>query len=152
MNITDKLKELNIILPTPAAPAANYVPFVIHNNLVYISGQLPMENGKLAFSGIVGKDRTQEEAIKAAELCAINLLAQLNAACNGNLEKVTRCIKLGVFVASAPEFTNQPAVGNGASNLIAAVFGEKGKHSRFAVGASALPLNATVEVDAIFAL
>lgn len=152
MSVADKLKELNIVLPTPAAPAANYVPFVIQNNLVYISGQLPMDKGKLAFTGIVGKDRTQEDAIKAAELCAINILAQLNVACNGNLEKVTRCIKLGVFVASTPEFTSQPAVGNGASNLIATIFGEKGKHARFAVGSSALPLNATVEVDAIFAI
>ena len=152
MSIIDKLKELNIILPTPAAPAANYVPFVIHENLVYISGQLPMDKGKLAYTGIVGKDVNQEDAIKAAELCAINILAQLNAACDGNLEKVTRCIKLGVFVASTSEFTSQPAVGNGASNLIANIFGDKGKHARFAVGASALPLNATVEVDAIFAI
>lgn len=152
MSITDKLKELKIALPTPAAPAANYVPFVIHEKLVYISGQLPMDQGKVACTGIVGKDRTQEEAVKAAELCAINILAQLNVACNGNLDKVSRCIKLGVFVASTPEFTSQPAIGNGASNLIANIFGDKGKHARFAVGVSSLPLNATVEIDAIFSL
>ncbi len=152
MRITDKLKELNITLPTPAAPAANYVPFVIHQNLLYISGQLPMENGKVKYTGVVGKDRNQEEAIKAAELCAINILAQASAACAGDLEKITRCIKLGVFVASTSEFTNQPIIGNGASNLIASVLGEKGKHARFAVGVSSLPLNATVEIDAIFAI
>lgn len=152
MRITDKLKELNITLPTPAAPAANYVPFVIHQNTLYISGQLPMENGKVKFMGIVGKDQTQEEAIKAAELCAINILAQANAACGGDLEKIVRCIKLGIFVASTPEFTSQPIIGNGASNLIASIFGDKGKHARFAVGVSSLPLNATVEIDAIFAI
>ena len=152
MSVAEKLKELNIVLPTPALPAANYVPFVIQNNIVYISGQLPMDKGKVAYTGIVGKDTTPEGAVKAAELCAINILAQLNVACNGNLEKVTRCIKLGVFVASTPDFTSQPAVGNGASNLIATVFGEKGKHARFAVGVSALPLNASVEIDAIFAI
>ena len=152
MSVAEKLKELNIVLPTPALPAANYVPFVIQNNIVYISGQLPMDKGEVAYTGIVGKDTTPEGAVKAAELCAINILAQLNVACNGNLEKVTRCIKLGVFVASTPDFTSQPAVGNGASNLIATVFGEKGKHARFAVGVSALPLNASVEIDAIFAI
>ena len=152
MSIADKLKELKIVLPTPAAPAANYVPYVIHEKLVYISGQLPMDQGKVAYTGIVGKDRTQEEAVKAAELCAINILAQLNMACSGNLDKVSRCIKLGVFVASTPEFTSQPAIGNGASNLIANIFGDKGKHARFAVGVSSLPLNATVEIDAIFAI
>lgn len=152
MSITEKLKELNIVLPTPPAPAANYVPFVIHEKVIYISGQLPMEKGQLKYVGLVGKERTQEEAVKAAEICAINILAQLYVACGGNLEKVTRCIKIGVFVASTPEFTNQPLVGNGASNLIASIFGEKGKHARFAVGASSLPLNATVEVEAIFAV
>jgi enamine deaminase RidA (YjgF/YER057c/UK114 family) len=152
MSIANKLKELNIILPTPATPVANYVPFVIHNNLVYISGQLPMDKGKVAYTGIVGKDLTQEDAVKAAEFCAINILAQLNAACEGNLEKVTRCIKLGVFVASTPEFTSQPAIGNGASNLIANIFGDKGKHARLAVGVSSLPLNAAVEIEAIFAI
>ena len=152
MTITDKLNEVKIVLPLPASPAANYVPFVVQNKLVYISGQLPMDKGKLAYSGIVGKERTQEDAVKAAELCAINILSQLNVACNGNLEKVTRCIKLGVFVASTPEFTTHPAVGNGASNLIANIFGEKGKHARFAVGVSSLPLNATVEIDALFAI
>lgn len=152
MRIDEKLKQLNITLPTPAAPAANYVPSVIHQNVLYISGQLPIENGKVKYTGIVGKDQNQEEAIKAAELCAINILAQAKAACEGDLEKISRCIKLGVFVASTSEFTNQPIIGNGASNLIASILGEKGKHARFAVGVSALPLNATVEIDAIFAL
>lgn len=152
MGTAEKLKELNITLPTPAAPAANYVPFVIHQNTLYISGQLPIENGKVKYTGIVGKDQTQEEATKAAELCAINILAQAKAACGGDLEKIVRCIKLGIFVASTPEFINQPLIGNGASNLIASVFGDKGKHARFAVGVASLPLNATVEIDAIFAI
>lgn len=152
MSIAQRLNDLKIELPTPPKPVANYLPFIIQNKIVYISGQLPMQNGQVKYTGIVGKDISIDEAQKAAELCAINILAQLKSACEGDLEKVIQCIKIGVFVASIQEFTSQPAVANFASNLIANVFGDKGKHARFAVGSSSLPLNASVEIEAVFAI
>ncbi|MGI2032248.1 RidA family protein [Rhizobium panacihumi] len=147
--IESRLKELGYTLPVAAAPAANYVSYVISGNLLYISGQLPTENGKLEIKGLVGQDVDVTAASRAAELCAINILSQAKAALNGDLGKIKRVVKLSSFVASAPGFTEQHIVTNGASNLIANVLGEAGKHARAAVGMAALPLNAAVEIEAI---
>ena len=150
-NIIDqRLKELNIELDDASVPAGSYVPYVITNNLVFISGQLPFINGKLTIKGKVGVNVSLDDAVKMSEACAKALLSQLKAACNGNLDKVNKVVKLGGFVASAPNFTDQPKVINGASDLIVNIFGDKGKHSRFAVGVAALPLNVPVEIDGIF--
>lgn len=146
--IDQRLKEMGIALPQAAAPAANYLPYVISGNQLFLSGQLPTENGKIAVTGIVGKDVTLEDAQRAAELCAINLLALAQAAL-GDLGRIKRLVKIQGFVASAPDFTSQHLVINGASNLLVGVLGEAGKHARAAVGMAALPLNAAVEVDAI---
>jgi enamine deaminase RidA (YjgF/YER057c/UK114 family) len=150
--ITARLAPLGLTLPTPAKAVAAYVPFVITGNLVFISGQLPMDNGALAVTGLLGKDVNLAVGQKAAKLCALNILAQLDAAIGGEIKLVDRCVRLSGFVASAPGFYDQPKVVNGASELIEKVFGEAGKHARVAVGVSALPLNAAVEVDAIFSL
>jgi enamine deaminase RidA (YjgF/YER057c/UK114 family) len=147
--IESRLKELGIVLPQAAAPAANYVPYVISGNLLHISGQLPMENGKLGITGHLGKDVDIASGQRAAELCAINILAQAKAALGGDLGRIKRLIKLNGFVASMPEFVEQHLVINGASNLLANVLGEAGKHARAAVGMAALPMNAAVEIDAI---
>ena len=150
-NIIDqRLKELNIELDDASVPAGSYVPYVITNNLVFISGQLPFINGKLTIKGKVGDNVSLDDAVKMSEACAKALLSQLKAACNGNLDKVNKVVKLGGFVASAPNFTDQPKEINGASDLIVNIFGDKGKHSRFAVGVAALPLNVPVEIDGIF--
>ena len=150
-NIIDqRLKELNIELDDASVPAGSYVPYVITNNLVFISGQLPFIDGKLTIKGKVGDNVSLDDAVKMSEACAKALLSQLKAACNGNLDKVNKVVKLGGFVASAPIFTDQPKVINGASDLIVNIFGDKGKHSRFAVGVAALPLNVPVEIDGIF--
>ncbi|MCJ7995764.1 RidA family protein [Rhizobium cremeum] len=148
-SIDGRLAAMGIQLPEAAAPAANYVPYVISGNLLYLSGQLPIEGGKLAVTGIVGTDVTLADAQRAAELCAINILAQARSALGGDLSRITRVVKLNGFVASAPNFTEQHLVMNGASNLIANVLGEAGKHARAAVGMASLPLNAAVEIDAI---
>lgn len=149
--IDARLAVLNITLPSPAAPAANYVPYVISGNQLFISGQLPMGPNGIEFKGICGAGMSVADAQKAARLCAINILAQARAA-TGDLDKVARLVKLGGFVASTPDFTEQPAVINGASNLMAEVLGEKGQHARAAVGVSALPFGVSVEIEAIFEL
>ena len=150
-NIIDqRLKELNIELDDASVPAGSYVPYVITDNLVFISGQLPFIDGKLTIKGKVGDNVSLDDAVKMSEACAKALLSQLKAACNGNLDKVNKVVKLGGFVASAPNFVDQPKVINGASDLIVNIFGDKGKHSRFAVGVAALPLNVPVEIDGIF--
>jgi enamine deaminase RidA (YjgF/YER057c/UK114 family) len=147
--ISRRLESLGITLPVAAAPAANYVPYVISGTTLYLSGQLPMEGGKVAVTGTVGKDVELAEAKRAAELCAINILAQASAALGGDLGRIRRLIKINGFVASAPEFTSQHLVINGASDLLVNVLGEAGKHARAAVGMACLPLNASVEIDAI---
>lgn len=147
--IDARLAELGITLPVAAAPAANYVPFVKSGNLLFLSGQLPMEGGKIAVSGLLGRDVALEAGQRAAELCAINILAQARAALDGDLTRIVRVVKLMGMVASTPDFTDQHLVMNGCSNLIANVLGDKGKHARVAVGMASLPLNAAVEVDAI---
>ncbi len=148
-NIEGKLKELNIKIPAISAPAANYLLYTKVGNQIFISGQLPKdENGFI--TGKVGKDIDIEKAKKAAQLCAINIIAVLKDACGGNLDKVKQCVKLGIFVNAVDDFGDHPAVGNGASDLMVAVFGNKGKHARFAMGAGSLPFNVAVEIDAIF--
>tara|TARA_B110000305_G_scaffold30237_1_gene28722 strand:+ start:38 stop:544 length:507 start_codon:yes stop_codon:yes gene_type:complete len=148
--IEDKLKQLNIILDEASKPAGSYVPYVVSNNLVFISGQLPFIDGAITIKGKVDKDVSIDDGIKMAEVCAKALLSQLKAACNGDLDKVIKVVKLGGFVASSPDFTDHPKIINGASDLIVKIFEEKGKHSRFAVGVASLPLNAPVEIEGIF--
>lgn len=148
--IEEKLKSLNIVIPSPLAPVANYVGFVKSGNQVFVSGQLPIENGELKYVGKVGSKISVEEAQKAARICAINIIAQIKLACEGNLERVVRCVKLGVFVNGDADFIDHPVVANGASDLIADVFGDAGKHARAAVGSGSLPRGVSVEIDAIF--
>ena len=145
-----RLKDLGITVPEAAAPVANYVGFVQSGNLVFVSGQVPIKDGKFHYQGKVGAEVSLEDAQEAAKLCAVNIIAQLKAACGGDLDRVRRIVKLGGFVNSVPEFGDQPKVINGASDLMVAVFGDKGKHSRAAVSAGALPLGVAVEVDGIF--
>lgn len=145
-----RLKELGISIPVAAAPAANYVPYTISGNLVYVSGQVPFVDGKIAFQGKVGKDFSTEEAAECARVCALNIVAQVKAACEGDLDKVVRCVKLGGFVNCIDGFGEQPKVINGASDMMVDIFGDKGRHARFAVGTNALPMNVAVEIDAIF--
>lgn len=149
-NIEAKLTSLGITLPTPAAPVANYVGFVKSGDQIFVSGQLPSQDGKLQFPGKVGSEVSPEDAKKAARICAINILAQLKVACEGNLERVVRCIKLGIFVNGDANFKDHPAVANGASDLMVEVLGDAGKHARAAVGSGSLPFGVSVEVDAIF--
>jgi enamine deaminase RidA (YjgF/YER057c/UK114 family) len=148
--IEARLKELGIELPAAAAPAANYVPWSISGNTVYVAGQVTFWNGELKFIGKVGKEFTVEEGYQAARLCGLNVIAQVKAACGGDLDRVVRCCRLGGFVNAGADFYDHPKVINGASDLMVEVFGEKGKHARAAVGSSALPLNVATEVDAIF--
>lgn len=149
-DIEKRLQALGITLPTPPAPVASYVPYVVTGNLVFISGQITLTPEGLKFVGKVGADLTLEDGKAAAKLCAINLLAQLKAACGGNLDRVRRCVKLGVFVNSTPDFAQHPEVGNGASDLVVAALGDAGKHSRAATGAGSLPRGVAVEVDGVF--
>jgi len=148
--IEEKLKSLNIAVPQPLAPVANYVGFVKSGNQVFVSGQLPIENGEVKYIGKVGSKISVEDAQKAARICAINIIAQIKLACEGNLERVVRCVKLGVFVNGDADFIDHPVVANGASDLIADVFGDAGKHARAAVGSGSLPRGVSVEIDAIF--
>jgi len=149
--IDARLSELGIELPTPAAPAANYVPYVTSGNLVFISGQITSWNGELQYIGRLGDGLGADEGYQAARICGINLLAQLRVACSGDLGKVQRVVKLGGFVNCTADFTDQPKVINGASDLMVEVFGaEIGSHARFAVGAPSLPLGIAVEVDGVF--
>ncbi|MGK9203783.1 MULTISPECIES: RidA family protein [Sinorhizobium] len=146
--IETRLTELGIVLPQAVAPVANYVPYVVSGSMLYISGQLPMENGRVAVTGHVGKDVDVAGAQRAAELCAINILAQAKAAL-GDLGRIRRLVKINGFVASTPDFVEQHLVINGASNLLANALGEAGKHARAAVGMASLPFNAAVEIDAV---
>lgn len=146
--IEKRLSDMGVTLPAAAAPAANYVPFVRSGNLLFPSGQLPMKDGKLAVTGLLGRDLDVAAGKEAAKLCAINILAQAKAAL-GDLEKIRRLVKINIYVASSADFTEQHLVGNGASDFFAEVLGERGKHARVAVGMAALPLNAAVEIDAI---
>jgi enamine deaminase RidA (YjgF/YER057c/UK114 family) len=141
-----------LVIPDAPKPAGKYVPYVISRGFVYISGQTARVDGKIAYAGMVGRDLSLEEGRLAARICAINVLAQLKAACNDDLSRVARCVRLGGFVCSAPDFYQQPDVLNGASDVILAALGDAGEHVRTAVGVAALPSNSAVEVDAVFEL
>lgn len=149
MNVVTRLADMGIELPAAAAPVASYVPVVVHGGMAYVSGQLPFIDGKLV-TGKLGSDLGTERGIQAARACGLMILAQLEA--SDLLDKVARIVKLGGFVASTPDFSDQPKVANGASDLMVEAFGDAGKHARSAVGVPVLPLNAAVEVDAIIAL
>jgi enamine deaminase RidA (YjgF/YER057c/UK114 family) len=144
--IEERLKSLNIVLPSPPKPAGSYVPVTISGKIAYVSGQIPIADGKITHKGKVPVQQPVEEAQKAARLCIINALAQLKSEI-GSLDKISRILKVSGFVNSAPDFVDQPKVINGASDLLFEIFGEKGKHSRVAIGAASLPLDSTVEID-----
>jgi len=150
-SIEARLKDIGIELPAAAAPAANYVPFHVSGKQLFISGQLPLIAGGPDFKGKIGADVDVETGRQAARACAINILAQAKAAL-GDLDHISQCLKLGGFVNSTPDFTDHPEVINGASDLLVEVLGDKGKHTRFAVGAGSLPRNVSVEIDALFAI
>ena len=151
MSIEDKLAELGLTLPQPAAPVAAYVPVVISGGMAYVSGQVSMKDGQL-IKGRLGETMTPEEGIAAAQACGLMIVAQLKAALGGDLSRVEKIVKLGAFVSSTAEFIDQPKVANGASELMVALFGESGRHARSAVGVPVLPLGVAVEIDAIVAV
>lgn len=147
--INNRLAELGIVLPVPAKPVATYVGWVRTGNLVFTAGQVPLSDGKIVYQGKAGADISLEDANKAARLCAISIISQLRDACGGDLDRVVRIVKVVGFVNAVPEFTDHPKVINGASDLLVEVFGERGKHARSAVGSGSLPVNVSVEVEAI---
>jgi enamine deaminase RidA (YjgF/YER057c/UK114 family) len=149
--IETRLAELGITLPTPAAPIANYLPYTVSGSLVVVSGQIPLRDGKLAYAGKLGAEVSLEDGVAAARLCFINLMAQLKAAA-GDLDRVTRIIRLGGFIAAPASFTQHALVMNGASDLAVEVFGEAGRHARSTIGVPSLPADAAVEVEGMFEL
>ena len=146
--IEDRLRELSIELPTPPSPAGSYIPVVTTGNLAFVSGQIPMKEGKVIFEGKVPEQQSLESARDAAKICIINGLAQLKANLR-SLDKITKFVRISGFVNSNPEFTEQPKVINAASDLLVEIFGDMAKHSRIAVGVASLPLNSTVEIDMV---
>ena len=152
MNFEDKIKELKIVLPEAKAPVGSYVATKVSGKLLFVSGQISMNSKGELIKGKVGKDLTTDEAYQAAERCGLSIVAQVKKACDGDLSKVRSCIKLTGFVNSTENYIEQPKVINGASDLIASIFGEAGMHTRAAVSANSLPLGVSVEVDAIFEL
>lgn len=149
--IENRLSEMGLVLPAPPQPVAAYIPAVLHQGLLYISGQLPMKNGQLSCVGKVGQDVSLEQAYAAAQVCTLNALSIVKDTV-GSLERIARVIKVGGFVASTPDFSDHPKVINGASELLGELLGEKGRHARAAVGVSALPLNAAVEIEFVIAI
>ena len=145
--VETRLNDMGIIIPDAPAPAANYVPWMRSGNMVHVAGQVPFVDGKLTATGHLGDNASVEDGYEQAKICAINLIAQVKATCDGDLDRVVQVVKLGGFVASTPDFTQQPAVVN---DLMVAAFGDAGKHARFAVGSSVLPLGCLVEVDGLF--
>ena len=153
MHIFEKnIKNLELKIPSMTLPVANYVPYKIFDKILYISGQAPIKEGSLIYKGKVGKDITEEEGIEAAKLCCINIISALKSAINNDWEKLEGFIKLGGFVNCNANFTNHPQIINGASNLLVKIFDEQGKHTRFAVGSNSLPMNISVEIDAVIKL
>ena len=150
MNIENKLKELNIIIPDAPTPVGAYVAYKVIKNLVFISGQLPVGPDGNIIKGKLGKDLSLEKGQEAAKLCAINLIAQAKKAVGGDLNKIKNCVKITGFVNSSEDFVDQPKVLNAASELISSIFGDNGKHARAAVSSNSLPLGIAVEIDAIF--
>ena len=151
MSVEDKLAELGLTLPQPAAPVAAYVPVVIAGGMAYVSGQVSMKDGQL-IRGRLGENMGLEEGMAAAQACGLMIVAQLKAALGGDLSRVEKIVKLGAFVSSTGDFVDQPKVANGASELMVALFGEAGRHARSAVGVPVLPLGVAVEIDAIVAV
>ena len=149
--IEARLKALDLVLPEVAAPVADYVSYLHLNGQLYVAGQLPLKDGKIAFAGTLGSGVDIAEGQQAARLCALNILAQAKAAL-GDLDRIVQCMRLNGFVSSAPGFVDHPKVINGASELMVKVLGQKGRHTRIAVGCASLPLGAPVEIDAIFAV
>ena len=150
MHVFEKnIKELGLIVSEPPAAVANYVPFKVVNDMIYVSGQGPIQNGEVKFSGKVGDKISEEEGILAAELCCLNIIAAVKKSINGDWEKLDSFIKLGGFVNCRDDFTNQPKIINGASDLLVKIFGDQGRHTRFAVGSNALPMDIAVEIDAM---
>ena len=147
-NIEQRLSAAGVVLPTPTSPVANYVPFVRVGGLVHISGQVSLD-AEGGVRGVVGEDVDFDRAVFAARLCGINLIAQMKAACDGDLDRVVRVVKLGGFVQTGPDFFDIPKVVNGCSDLMVEAFGEAGRHARSAVGVYRLPMNFAVEVDAV---
>ena len=145
----ENIKKLDLKIPDLPAPLANYVPYKVSDNTVYVSGQGPVIDGKIIYSGKVGNEISQEEGVKAAELCCINIIAALKSSINGDWNRLDSFLKLGGFVNCDNNFTDHPKIINGASDLLVNIFGDKGRHTRFAVGSNALPLNISVEIDAI---
>jgi len=148
--IEAKLAELGITLPRPMAPIANYVPYSVTGRLVVVSGQVPAIDGRIAITGKLGWGVSPEQGREAARLCFINVLVHLKAACNGDLDRVSRVVRLGGFIACSSDFTQQAQVMNGASDLAVAVFGESGRHARTTIGVPSLPADAAVEVEGLF--
>ena len=152
MNFEKKIEELKILLPEAKPPVGSYVATKISGNLLFVSGQISIDKNRNLIKGKIGKDLSLEEGYKAAERCGLSIISQAKVACNGDLSKIKSCVKLTGFVNSTDDFTDQPKVINGASDLIASVFGEAGMHTRAAVSTNSLPLGVSVEVDAIFEL
>ena len=150
MHLFEKnIKDLGLIISEPPAAIANYVPFKVVDNLVYVSGQGPIQNGKIMYTGKVGDDVSEADGILAAKLCCLNIIASLRKSIDGDWNKLDNFVKLGGFVNCRNDYTNQPKIINGASDLLVNIFGEQGKHTRFAVGSNSLPMNIAVEIDAI---
>ena len=145
----ENIKKLDLKIPDLPSPLANYVPYKVSDNTVYVSGQGPVIDGKIIYGGKVGNEISQEEGVKAAELCCINIIAALKSSINGDWNRLDTFLKLGGFVNCDNDFSDQPKIINGASDLLVNIFGDKGRHSRFAVGSNALHLNISVEIDAI---
>lgn len=150
--IATRLAELGLELPVPAVAVANYVPWVVTGSLVFVSGQLPLDAGKLAVAGRLGDGLAVEDGYRAARLCGLGLLAQLRAAAGGDLDRIRRVVRLNAFVACTADFTDHPKIANGVSDLMVEVLGDAGRHTRTTVGVPSLPLGAAVEVDGIFEL
>ena len=150
MHLFEKnIKDLGLIISEPPAAVANYVPYKVDNNILYVSGQAPSQNGKILYTGKVGDKISEEDGILAAELCCLNIIAALKKSIDGEWERLDSFVKLGGFVNCNSDFKNQPKIINGASDLLVKIFGDQGRHTRFAVGSNSLPLDISVEIDAI---
>lgn len=150
--IEKKIEEMGLTLPEATLPAANYVPTMISGNMLFVSGQLPMMGGKPQYIGKVGKDISLEDAQACARICGLNILAHTRAALGGDLSRISKLVRMGIFVNASDDYTDHPKVANGVSDFMVALFGDAGKHARFAVGVSGLPFGVAVEVDATFEL
>ncbi len=148
--IDARLAEMGIVIPEPPIPVASYLPYVVTGNLVVVAGQVTLEDGKVKYVGRLGDDISPEEGEAATRLCALNVLSQLKAACGGDLDRVKQVVRLNAFFNSTPDFLDHPRVMNAASDLMAEIFGESGKHTRVGVGVSSLPLGVPVELDGVF--